>query len=427
MPKGIISSKNGDCPQRRNPKVDIALYVAWAIFAASLGYGLVAVFCVLKFRKKLSSPFAAPGVRGGVTLYKPLHGLDYGMKENLLSFCRQDYPDYQVVFGVCSADDPALSIVREVMAECPDVDTQLVINERSNANNPKVSNLINMDEVAKYEILVISDSDMRVGPDYLNRVVGEFSSDRTGLVTCLYKGTPAPGLASKLGAMFISQWFTPSALIAATFGDMKHCFGATMAIKRGTLKKIGGFEAIAGNLADDYTLGRLVREAGLDIRLANVVVENIIEETGLRSLILHELRWARTIRSVEPLGFLSTFLTDMIPLSLILTILSVIAGQDWVWIAAPLALAIIIRVALHISTKTSFISKHPVSFWVIPIRDLLSFFVRLLCYTGRTVNWRNSELSVGKGGKINNSRTGIKADTNDEKDTISEPSVLRRI
>jgi len=407
--------------------VDIALYVAWAIFTASLGYGLVAVYCVLKFRKKLANPFVVPSVRKGVTLYKPLHGPDYGMKENLLSFCRQDYPDYQVVFGVSSADDPASSVAREVMAQCPDIDTQLVINERINGNNPKVSNLINMDEVAKYEILVISDSDMRVEPDYLNRVIGEFSSHGTGLVTCLYKGTPAPGLASKLGAMFISQWFTPSALIAATFGDMKHCFGATMAIKRDTLKIIGGFEAIAGNLADDYTLGRLVRKAGLDIRLANVVVENIVEETGIRSLILHELRWARTIRSVEPLGFLSTFLTDTLPLSLILAILSAIAGYDWAGIAAPLALAIIVRLALHISTKTSFISKHPISFWVIPLRDFLSFFVRLLCYTGRSVNWRNSELSVGKGGKINNSSSGIKADTSYEKDTISESSVLRRI
>ncbi|MDA0305953.1 MAG: bacteriohopanetetrol glucosamine biosynthesis glycosyltransferase HpnI [Proteobacteria bacterium] len=407
--------------------MDIALYLAWSIFAASLGYGLVAVFCVLKFRKKLSSPFVAPSVRGSVTLYKPLHGLDYGMKQNLLSFCRQDYPNYQVVFGVTSADDPAISVVREVMSACPDVDTVLVINGRWNGDNPKVSNLINMDEAANNDILVISDSDMRVEPDYLDRVVGEFSSDKTGLVTCLYKGTPAPGLASKLGAMFISQWFTPSALIAATFGEMKHCFGTTMAVKRNVLEKIGGFEAIAGNLADDYTLGRLVREAGLDIRLANVVVENIIEETSLRSLIVHELRWARTIRSVEPLGFLSTFLTDTLPLSLILTILSAIAGHDWAWIAAPLTLAIIVRVALHFSTKASFISKHPVSIWIIPIRDLLSFFVRLLCYTGRTVNWRNSELSVGKGGKINNSSSVIKADTQNEKDTVSEPPVLRRI
>jgi len=404
--------------------LDIALYVAWAIFAASLGYGLVAVFCVLKFRKKLSSPFVVPSVRNGVTLYKPLHGLDYSMKENLLSFCRQDYPNYQVVFGVSSADDPAISVVREVMAECPDVDTHLVINNRISGNNPKVSNLINMDAFAKYETLVISDSDMRVEPDYLNRVITEFSSDGTGLVTCLYKGTPAPGLASKLGAMFISQWFTPSALIAATFGDMKHCFGATMAIKRGTLKEIGGFEAIASNLADDYTLGRLVREASLNIRLANVVVENIIEESSIRSLIMHELRWARTIRSVEPLGFLSTFLTDTIPLSLILAILIAIAGYDWAWIGAPLALAIIVRVALHFSTKASFISKHPVSIWIIPIRDLLSFFVRLLCYTGRTVNWRNSELSVEKGGKINNSSSGIKAENHYEKDPVPEPSVL---
>jgi len=404
--------------------VDIFLYFASGLFAASVGYMLVAVFCVLKFRRKLSAPFVIAGERPGVTLYKPLHGLDCEMKQNLLSFCQQDYPAYQVVFGASDADDPALSIVGDVMAECPDVDTQLVINDQPNGNNPKVSNLINMDAVAKYDVLVISDSDMRVAPDYIDRVIAEFGPEQVGLVTCLYKGTPAPGLASKLGAMFISQWFTPSALIPATFGDMKHCFGATMAVKRSVLTQVGGFEALVGNLADDYTLGRLVREAGFDIRLASVVVENIVEETDLRALVLHELRWARTIRSVEPLGFLSTFLTDTIPLGLGLSLLTYVAGYGWAWVGGPLALAIFARILLHFATKATFSSIHPVSFWLIPIRDLLSFAVRLLSYTGRTVNWRDSKLSVEKGGKINNLSSPNRVNNGYEKDTISEPSIL---
>ncbi len=404
--------------------MDLALYFGWALFAASLGYILVAMYCVLTFGNQLSRPPVTPKARPGVTLYKPLCGLEYGMKRNLLSFCRQDYPDFQVVFGVSDANDPAIPTVREVMSECPDVVSELVIDGRPNGNNPKVSNLINMDAAAKHDVLIISDSDMRVEPDYIERIVSGFDSDRVGLVTCLYEGIPAPGMASQLGAMFINQWFTPSALIATLFGPMKHCFGATMAVRRHVLDEIGGLDAIAGNLADDYTLGRLVREAGYEISLANVAVENIVEEAGLRSLVLHELRWARTIRAVEPTGFLSTFLTDTIPLGLILGCSTLIAGYGWAWATAPLALALFFRLLLHFSVKAAFPSRHPVPCWIIPIRDLLSFSVRLLCYTGGTVNWRNSVLSVGKGGKIGRSARRGTVMKRYEKNSLPESPIL---
>ena len=404
--------------------MDFVLYFGWIVFAASLGYLTVAAYCVLSFGRRLSRPAVPPKKRPGVTLYKPLCGAEYGMKENLLSFCRQDYPDYQVVFGVSDAEDPAISVVRSVISACPDVDAELVLDDRSNGNNPKVSNLINMDVVARHDVLIISDSDMRVEADYIERVVAAFDSDRVGLVTCLYKGTPAPGLASHLGAMFINQWFTPSALIPALFGKMKHCFGATMAIRRDVLNEIGRLDAIAANLADDYTLGRLVREAGYEIRLADVVVENMVEEAGLKALVLHELRWARTIRAVEPIGFLSTFLTDTVPLGLVLGGATLLAGHGWAWAAAPLALALSFRLLLHFVTKTIFPSERPVPFRLIPLRDVLSFLVRLLCYTGGTVNWRNSVLSVGKGGEIGRSGPRSTVKKRYEKNSVPESPVV---
>ena len=261
---------------------------------------------------------------------------------------------------------------------------------------------------------------MRAEADYIRRVVSGFQSEGVGLVTCLYKGTPAPGLASQLGVMFINQWFVPSALIPATFGEMKHCFGATMAIKRDVLKQIGGLEALVGNLADDYTLGRLVREAGYSIRLGDVVVENVVEEAGILPLIRHELRWARTIRSVEPLGFLSTFLTDTIPLSILVGLLAHVAGYGLPWVLMPFGLTFFVRIILHFSTKATFISKQSVSFWIIPVRDVLSFVVRLLCYTGQTVSWRDSNLSVGKDGELNRSTPRNSVDKKYEKDPIPE-------
>jgi len=402
----------------------IALYVGWGLFAASVGYLLVASFCVLKFRRNLGRTPAAPKDQPGVTLYKPLHGLDCGLMQNLASFCRQDYPDYQIVFGVSDANDPAISVVHEIMAEFPKIDMELVISGRSNGNNPKVNNLINMDALAKHDVLIISDSDMRVEADYIRRVIGGFESERVGLVTCLYKGTPVPGLASHLGAMFINQWFTPSALIPATFGQMKHCFGATMAIRRDVLLQIGGLDALVGNLADDYTLGRLVREAGYDIRLGDAIIENIVEEADVRSLVLHELRWARTIRSVEPLGFVSTFLTDTIPLGIIVGLMAYLTGYGLFWVLMPIIMALCARIILHFSTKVTFISKQSVPFWMIPVRDVLSFVVRLLCYTGRTVNWRDSNLSVGKAGELSHLKSRSTADKRYEKDPVPESTLL---
>jgi len=380
--------------------MQIAYTIVAALCVASIGYLLVACFCVLKFRAALKSSLPPLEQHPGVTLYKPLHGLDYQLRENLLSFMQQDYPQFQIVFGVSQQDDPAIAVVRDLMAAFPDIDAELVINDQVNGENPKISNLINMDAVAKHDLLIISDSDMIVEADYTNRIVACFEEERIGLVTCLYKGTPAPGLASQLGAMFINQWFTPSALIPVTFGPVRNCFGATMAIKRDLLTEIGGLQALAGNLADDYQLGRLVLAAGHKIALGPVVVENIVEEKSFKSLVLHELRWARTIRSVEPWGFLSTFLTDALPLALIAGILAVMADLGVQAIYLPVALAFSARILLHCSTICTFSSKQPVSFWIIPIRDILSFFVRLLCYTGRKVSWRNSELSVDKGGEI---------------------------
>lgn len=380
--------------------MDIAVYISWAFLAASIGYMLTASACVIIFEGKCAGPTSKPKEWPTVTLFKPLHGLDFELKTNLRSFCTQEYPAYQVIFGVSSADDPAIPIVRDLLASLPDLDAELVIDATINGSNPKVSNLINMDKIAKNDVLIISDSDMRVKLDYIQKIVGGFNTPKVGVVTCLYYGTPAPGFASQLGAMFINQWFAPSALIPATFGKMSNCFGATMAIRRQILTEIGGFESLASNLADDHTMGQRARNLGYDITLANVVVENFVEEKSLKALIHHELRWARTIRSIAPLGFASTFLTDTIPIGLIVSLFMYLADWDLGWALLPTGIAIGARLVLHGSTIGIFSSKNPSDSWIFPIRDLLSFFVRLICYMGKTVSWRSSHLSVGSGGEI---------------------------
>ena len=382
--------------------MDIAVYISWALLAASIGYMLTASACVIMFEGKCAKPSPKPTTWPTVTLFKPLHGIDFELEVNLRSFCTQDYPAYQVIFGVSSADDPAIPIVRDLLASLPDLDAELVIDTTINGSNPKVSNLINMDKVAKNDVLIISDSDMRVKPNYIQKVVGGFNTPKVGVVTCLYHGTPAPGFASQLGAMFINQWFAPSALIPATFGKMTNCFGATMATRHQILIEIGGFEGLVSNLADDHTMGQRVRDLGYHITLANVVVENFVQEKDLKAMIHHELRWARTIRSIAPLGFASTFLTDTIPIGLVVSLLMFLAGWDLGWAFLPTGIAIGARLILHGSTIGIFSSKIPSDTWIFPMRDLLSFFVRLMCYTGKTVTWRSSHLSVGSGGEIDN-------------------------
>lgn len=411
--------------------MDIAVYIVCAIFAASVGYVMVASYCVLRFSKRTATNPAADldaardtdARRPGVSIYKPLHGMDFELSENLLSFCRQDYPDFEILFGVASDDDPAAAIARDVIAQCPSVDAKLIVDDRVNGANPKVSNLINMDAAASKELLVISDSDMRVGPDYLTRVVQAFNTERVGLVTCLYTGKPAPGLASRLGAMFINGWFLPSSLIPATFGGIQHCFGATMAIHRELLQSIGGLDAIAENLADDFSLGKLVRDAGYEVRLSGAVLENQVDEPDIKTLILHELRWARTIRSVEPAGYLSTFLTDTLPIGVLLGVLMGFSDSMAGWAAWPPILALAAKTALQFSTSVTFSSKPRMSIWLLVVRDFLNFVVRVLSFAGHKVNWRDSQLSVNRGGVIDTPATN-RLDDDFKKDSVPQSPVL---
>ena len=198
-----------------------------------------------------------------VTILKPLHGLEPNLYANLAGFCAQDYPSpVQIVFGVDDPADPAIAVVRKLIADFPDRDLTLVINARRHGENRKVSNLINMARQALHEVLVVSDSDIVVAPDYLDHIVAALAQPGVGLVTCLYRGAAAAGIWSRLSAAAIDYHFLPNVLVGLKLGLAAPCFGSTIALRRKTLAEIGGFEAVADQLADDYALGALVRRAG---------------------------------------------------------------------------------------------------------------------------------------------------------------------
>ena len=370
---------------------------AIALALASFAYLALAIERVLRLRSRLR--VAPPsGHAPPLTVMKPLCGGEPELAENLRSFCRQDYGTFQIVCGVRDPADPSIAVVQGIKAEFPNLDLVLVIDERAVGSNLKVANLANMTDAACHDILVISDSDMRVGPDYLKSVAAPFACPKVGAATCLYAASArllGSGLASRLGAMFINDWFLPSALIPMLFGRLSFCFGATMAVRRDVLEGAGGFASLAGHIADDYLLGRAVVEQGLDIAFVPYLVENITDEPGMAALFSHELRWARTIRCVQPVGFGFSFITDALALSLVAAVVLYLATSSPALALALPGVALLLRLALHLAVNATVGQKGCPAPWLIPLRDLFSVAVRVASFFGTRVVWRGQEMTTG--------------------------------
>jgi ceramide glucosyltransferase len=359
----------------------------------SVTYLGVAVLRTHRFARR-----PAPRLVAGppVTILKPVCGDEPSLYENLKSFCDQEYPAFQVVFGVRHPSDPAVAVVERILQEHPERDIRLVVNDRVWGGNYKASNLANMYEAAKHDLLVVADSDMRVDPSYLASIVGPVLDPAVGAVTCLYSGRPGRGVWSALGAMFVNEWFIPAALVARAGNVVPLCFGSTMALRRDVLEAIGGFAALADHLADDYVLGALVKARGLRIELSSYVVENVITEPSLSALFLHELRWARTVRSVQPLGYSLSFVTYTLPVSFLYLVLS--AGSPLA--GAVFAAAAALRLVAHAVSRRTLGVKGPWRPWLVPARDALCAAVWAASFFGRTVRWRGQEISVRPGGRL---------------------------
>jgi ceramide glucosyltransferase len=369
--------------------------MAWcgtAIAAAGALYTVVAAYAV---RTRLKPYPVNPPLRKAapVTILKPLCGAEHELYECLRSFCDQDYPRFQIVFGVSDPDDPAIGVVARLAREFPKVDIHIAIDRRQHGTSRKVSNLINMMPLARHDLLVISDSDVRVDRDYLPRIVAPLADPAVGIVTCPYLGRPRKGLWSLLGSLFINDWFTPSVRVAAMFGSRAFAFGATIAIRRHVLRRIGGFASIANQLADDYRLGELTRGLGLRTVLSDVVVETCVDEPSFLELVHHELRWLRTIRIVRPVGYSLSFVTFGVPVAA--------AGCMLAGCAFPaitlLAVTAIARIMLHLRVRgTHFPPAHQLM--VLPVRDMLSVALWVWGFATRRVQWRDDSFDVARDG-----------------------------
>jgi len=338
---------------------------------------------------------AAPASMAPVSILKPLKGTDPEMYENFRSHCVQDYPEYEIIFGVSEPDDPAIKLVEQLKTEFPQRAIQLIVCPKQLGTNTKVSNLAQMLPQARYDHLIVNDSDIRVEPDYLRRVLAPLADSRTGLVTCLYRGAANSTLGSRLESLGISTDFCPGVLVARQLEGIKFALGSTMAFRRRDLAAIGGFEALADYLSDDYRLGNRIAALGLKVELSNVVVETFLPRYTMREFLAHQLRWARAVRDSRPWGYLGLGITFGLVWALLTLILA--GGAGWAWELLFGTAAMRLAVAIFIGGRT-LRDRHAMR-WLplIPLRDAIATLVWLISFAGHTVSWRGDVFKLRDG------------------------------
>ncbi|HXP96777.1 MAG TPA: bacteriohopanetetrol glucosamine biosynthesis glycosyltransferase HpnI [Telmatospirillum sp.] len=381
--------------------VSIGLY---GLALAGLAYLLLALKHVLCFHKE--TPRHDGVISPAVTVMKPLCGDEPGLYDCLRSFFLQDYPAYQLVFGVRDAGDAAVAVVNRLRAEFPNQDVAVVIDARIYGANLKVSNLINMMPSCRHDMLVVADSDVAVGSDALTSVVAQISSEGVGAVSCLYQGRPLAGPVSRLGALYINDWFLPSVLVDVSLSGVDGCFGALMAFRREALASVGGFHAVADHLAEDNLLGRLIRLRGWQVRISSYTVDTMVSENRLSSLVDHEVRWSRTVRSCRPRDHILSVTTFPLPLLLIF-----LAVEPSILGCFLVALHVGLRLALHFAVRVRFSRGVAGRAWMadaalVPLREVLCAMVWVMSLLGQNVRWRNREYRITRDGHLvmNNAR-----------------------
>jgi len=348
---------------------------------------LVALVCRARIYRPPGDP-ALIAARQPVTVLKPLCGNEPRLEQNLATLCEQTHNTYQLLLGVRDPLDPAIAAVERLKARYPERDIELVVDPRVHGTNLKVSNLINLEIRARYPWLVLADSDIGVGPDYLDRVTVPLADPEVGIVTCLYRAKALAGFWTRVGALFIDTWFAPSVRVTSAFGGNCFGFGATIAIRADTLRGIGGFAAVSSRLADDYWLGRLSRDLGLRTVLSDVLVTTDVTERTLGSMWSRERRWMKTIFSLNPLGYAFTFVTFTFP---ILVLGFWMAPTRWNLVLA--LIGAIARLVLHWRAPAKGVPA-PGNWYLAPLRDSLLFLTWLSAFAGSTARWREQTVQI---------------------------------
>jgi ceramide glucosyltransferase len=369
------------------------------VFSSSIYYLLCLWSAAAFLRERRAGEGARPTrFLPAVSILKPLKGTDPEMYESFRSHCLQDYPEYEIIFGVSDPDDPAIDSVKELQREFPDRRIQLVVSSKILGANVKVSNLAQMLTEARYDHLIVNDSDIRVGPEYLRRVIAPLADPQSGMVTCLYRGVAGATLGSRLEALGISTEFCAGVLAARQLeSGIRFGLGSTLVFRRAELEKIGGFASFVDYLADDYELGKRITGLGLTVQLSEVVVETYLPAYRLGDFLAHQLRWARGVRDARAGGYLGLAFT----FGLLWALLGVEVSRGALWACGGLALTLILRYAVAFVVGVGVLRDRQVlrDAWLIPLRDLLAVGVWVVSLVGHTVTWRGDRFHL-KDGKL---------------------------
>lgn len=387
------------------PMMQVLILIASLGFVTSTVYLVLVTVAAIRFRKQ-SREFSATSTQAAilppVSLLKPLHGMEPHLRENLESFFCQDYPRYEIIFGVRSDSDPALGVVQELARSYSRIPIKIVVSGEPQWPNAKICNLDRMLSEARHNMLVISDSDVRVSRDYVSRVTAPLANPVVGMVTCIYRGVNTGGLWSRLEAMGMSVELTSGVLVANMMEGMKFALGPTMATRRECLERIGGLRSAADYLADDFVLGNRISAAGYQVLLSDYIVEHVVLNRSFLTSLQHQVRWAKSTRLSRPRGHIGSGLTFAIPFGVIALIAA--KGPFVEMVAFALfAAAMANRALLCVIVGWGVVRDEQARrcWWLYPIRDLLGFayWAASFLASSRTV-WRGDRYRLEAGGRM---------------------------
>ena len=359
-------------------------------------YSLFSLFCVLEFfRQKRQVLKDLPRIP--VSIMKPIKGVDPEIWENLESFCRQDYPEYEVLLGFTELSDNAIDTARDIATLHSNCNIRIITSKKNLGANQKVSNLQGILEAANYPLIAISDSDMRVDPYYLKKIVGEYHNNKdVGLITSLYKISNPTSIGAALESLTVALDFIPSVLVARRLEGVTFGLGASMLLSKKALEDIGGLSVIADYLADDYQIGNRLWKMGYQNILSDYVMEDVVGNMTMAEYLIHQLRWARTYRACRPKGFFGYGITHIFPFSLLLLILQGPTTLPLLILSAVITLRFSLSFVLY---KKVICSRKWLRWLVlVPVKDLLSFSIWLWSFLGNKVLWRGEYYKILKGG-----------------------------
>lgn len=380
---------------------------ALLLAAAPLVYYALATAAALRFFRRVRTQIL-PEFCPPVSLLKPVHGVDFGSRENFASFCTQDYPEYEILFAVNDQRDAAIPFIQALIAQFPERRIRLLVGAEQLGANRKVNSLARLAHEARYGVLVLTDGDVRVGPRFLREVVAPLHNENVGAVTSFYRAIAEDNFFAKLEAVGAASDFFPSVLMARWKEGIRFALGASIATTKEWLGKIGGFASIADALADDYELGLRIANAGGEIVLSREAVWTMYSAQTLRGFWDHQLRWARTVRSCRPLSYLGLLFTQGLPWALFAVL---IAPSSW--IAGSFLLGyVVLRLAMAWTAGVWGVKDEVLrrNLWLLPLRDAIHFVVWLASFGSNRIRWGSDEYTVRKGQMVagsGNQKAGV--------------------